>query len=67
MVRHRLGAVPVIDHIRESVDGLQPSKMRKYGHLAPELRQAFSGLHERLTRLVRQSREVLDSHKERAW
>jgi len=57
----------LLDHIRETVDGLQPTKMRKYGHLTPDIRQAFSGLHERLSPLVRQSREVLDSHDQRSW
>ena len=42
----------LLDHIRETVDGLRSSRMRKYGRLEARSATELDGLHERLARLI---------------
>jgi hypothetical protein len=50
----------LLDHVREAVDGLAPSKMARYGRLKPDAAREMSQIHESLAALVGESRHALE-------
>ena len=51
----------LLDHIRISVDGLQPQRMKKYGRQSAEEADALSAIHAELFRRIEQARDSLDA------